>query len=171
MTAEHIYVGIDPGLDGAIAVYRPRFALTIPREHLTVWPMPTTLNATTRKRHVSLPVLVQRLEAIDWMGDVALVVLEDVHASPQMGVTSAFSFGRTRGVLEGVLATHGWPVELVAPAYWKQRTRTPKDKAGAIARATEIFPDHAAVYWPKKGDDGKAEAAILAWYACERSKE
>lgn len=162
-------IGIDPGLDGAIALYRPFHHL--PGMRLVVWPMPTTTSRTTRKRSVCARTLHATLtmaqEAITdgccWSDRATQVYLENVHASPQMGVTSAFSFGRSFGVTQGTLVPFGFEVILVEPQVWKHATGTPREKNAARARAAALFPD-AAYQWARAKDDGIAEAALIAWY-------
>jgi crossover junction endodeoxyribonuclease RuvC len=88
--------------------------------------------------------------------------IEDVWSSPQMGVTSAFNFGRGLGIVLGATAACGI-LTLVRPQEWKSATKTPKDKNEARRRAQQLFPCAYALFARVK-DDGRAEAAILAFY-------
>ena len=89
--------------------------------------MPTETRelATTDKRQVDtveLAAIVRTAAA-----DVAWV--EDVWAMADEGPVGAFSFGRSKGVLEGALAALGVPVRYVAPLRWKTDLAVPAKKA------------------------------------------
>ncbi|AFU88314.1 Holliday junction resolvase [Caulobacter phage CcrColossus] len=88
--------------------------------------------------------------------------IEDVWSSPQMGVVSAFSFGRNLGILEGAAASRSILTK-VRPQDWKAATKTPKDKNEARRRAMQLFPCAYDLFKRVK-DDGRAEAAILSFY-------
>jgi crossover junction endodeoxyribonuclease RuvC len=99
-------------------------------------------------------------------------VIEDVHAMPKQGVSSSFSFGRALGVAEGVLAGNGLSLRYVSPAKWKKAlglssdkgvSRRRADKGVSRRRAIELWPEHAKAFERVK-DDGRAEAALLAWW-------
>ena len=91
--------------------------------------------------------------------------VEYVGARPGEGAVGAFAFGRSRGVIEGVLGALAIPVTFIAPAAWKRTIGIPPGKEGAkdAARAEAIrrWPEHAALFARKK-DDGRAEAALIA---------
>ena len=88
--------------------------------------------------------------------------IESVFSSPQMGVTSAFSFGRSLGLLEGASASRS-VLTKPRPQDWKGATNTPKDKDQARSRAMQLFPSAYSMFTRKK-DDGRAEAALIAFY-------
>jgi crossover junction endodeoxyribonuclease RuvC len=54
---------------------------------------------------------------------------------------------------------------MVKPTEWKAATKTPKDKDKARTRAQQLFPSCYDLLVRVK-DDGRAEAAILAFYGC-----
>jgi len=89
-------------------------------------------------------------------------VIEDVTSSPQMGVTSAFNFGRSLGIVEGACASRSILTK-VRPQVWKAATKTPKDKNLARRRAMQLFPCAYDLFSRAK-DDGRAEAALLCFY-------
>lgn len=99
-----------------------------------------------------------------------IVFIERVGATPQMGVTSAFKFGRGYGQVEGVIAALKWPIEYVAPAKWKRALCVPAEKDDARARACQLFPKDADRWTPCRGRltkdqaNGCAEAALIAAY-------
>lgn len=153
-------LGIDPGVHGAIALYWPG------SDTLYVHDMPThslTVNGKVRYRldKAGLSVIV-RTAALA----AKLAVIEDVHSMPEQGVASSFSFGAVAGALQQCVVDHDIPLRLVAPAVWKRRFGLTADKDAARARASELLPKHAH-YWARKKDDGRAEAALLAYYGAQ----
>lgn len=144
-------LGADPGLGGALSL------IDTDDWSLEVIDMPLetgigTKNATSPS---GLAQLVSRLRP-----DYSFV--EDVWSSPAMGVGSAFSFGRSLGILLGVCVTHS-SLTLVKPQLWKSRTGTPKDKTQARRRAMQLFPTAFQLFSRVK-DDGRAESALIAFY-------
>lgn len=149
-----IVAGIDPGLDGAIAL------LDVGKWVVRVSDMPTySLTKSKTKRFVDPDLLANVLDN----GAIAVLYLEAVTASPQMGVVSAFSFGEARGVVVGVAGALRIPLNLVTPVKWKKRMDVPADKPEAVARARQLFPDCGEVFNAKKDAD-RAEASIIALY-------
>ena len=68
--------------------------------------------------------------------------VEKVGASPQMGVSSAFSFGHTYGATLMALAFAGIPYDLVPPLKWQRRMDclSGGDKNVTKERAQQLFP-------------------------------
>ena len=91
--------------------------------------------------------------------------VEAVHASPAMGVVSAFSFGHTAGLIIGALEAENIRVVPVEPSVWKVRLGVPKDKSLSVARANEILTGGEF----KK--DGVAEAAMIGFYKQQQLSE
>lgn len=148
-------LGCDPGINGALAL--------IDTEAWTIALADMPLESGVKgKNMVSARGLLDLVTA----GDPDHAFLEDVKASPQMGVTSAFSFGDGFGCTRTALLSRGAMVNLVRPQVWKTATRTPKDKKQATTRAAQLFPGaHAQFFGPRGGVmDGRAEAALLAFY-------
>lgn len=150
-----IYVGVDPGLKGAVAFLAPDGRLSVVR-------MP--LQTRNGKGEVDPRQLTHAIrDTLQALGPTTPVeaAIERVHAMPKQGVTSSFSFGRSLGVVEGVLAALGMPVQFVTADAWKRALRVPSDKAGARLRASETFPAYAPLF-ARPADDGPAEAALIA---------
>jgi crossover junction endodeoxyribonuclease RuvC len=150
-------LGVDPGLYGAIALYWPG------QDVLYVHDVPThslTVNGKVRHRldKAGLAVIV-RTAALA----AKLAVIEDVHSMPAQGVASSFSFGAVTGAIQQCVVDNEIAFRLVAPAVWKRRFGLTADKDAARARASELMPKHAH-WWARKKDDGRAEAALLAYY-------
>ena len=148
-----IVLGIDPGLNGALAFYDPL------HDELEILDMPTLKVGTGSKRVVDEDTLAR---LIDCRADlVTHAFLEQVGSRPGEGAVGAFSFGVGFGMLKGIIAANFIPRTLVRPQEWKRALRVPAEKDGARARASQIFPRHAGK-WVRVKDDGRAEAAMIA---------
>jgi crossover junction endodeoxyribonuclease RuvC len=145
-------LGIDVGLNGAIA-------LVVDGELVSVVDMPTvTLDRNGKaKRQVSVPELVDIIKQFD--PNEAYV--EKVFAMAGQGVTSVFSFGRSLGVVEGVLTTMKIKTTLMTPQTWQKGLGMTGGKDGSRARAMELFPEQTALFKRVK-DDGRSDAALIA---------
>ena len=114
-----IYIGIDPGKKGAMAIIKP--------------------DGIEIHAH-SEAVYNEALAAVVPLGDGVRCCLEHVGAMPGQGVTSMFSFGDNFGFIRGLLTAHGVPYELVRPQKWKKEYSITADKNGAIAVCSRLFP-------------------------------
>ncbi len=95
--------------------------------------------------------------------DVDMCVIEKVHSMPKQGVTSSFNFGFNAGVVQGMAYAFGLPVVLVPPQTWKHFYNLDSDKKKSLVKARELFKDFDH-YFTRVKDDGRAEAALMAWY-------
>jgi len=145
-------LGIDVGLNGAIA-------LVVDGELISVVDMPTvTLDRNGKaKRQVSVPELVDIIKQFD----PTEAYVEKVFAMAGQGVTSVFSFGRSLGVVEGVLTTMKIKTTLMTPQTWQKGLGMTGGKDGSRARAMELFPEQTALFKRVK-DDGRSDAALIA---------
>lgn len=157
MTARTI-IGVDPGKQGAIALYRPDTGA------LTVFDVPVFTGKKTVVDHYGLARLVEKMAQTQ-----ATVWLELVGTRPGEGAVGAFDFGRTYGLLLGVCAAHYLPISFVTPATWKAALKVRGDKEVSRQRAAELFPRHGGL-WPLKKHDGRAEAALIALYGARQSQ-
>lgn len=151
--------GIDPGLYGAIALLDPATG------GLEVHDIPI-LNVGTRGSRkmvideVSLATLFDNRSE-----EIGEVWIEQVGPRPGEGVVGAFSFGRTYGLIRGVLAANFLRVNAVMPSVWKKAMGVKGDKDHSRLRASQEMPRHAHL-WPLKKHDGRAEAGLIARYGC-----
>ena len=150
------FIGIDPGLSGAIAMYHPA------DDWLLVVDMPIheVRAAGKTARTLDTALLADMLSA---RGDAKLAVIEAVHSMPKQGVASSFKFGFVAGAIQQAVACNKIPVHLVTPGQWKRHFNLSSDKDLSRKRASELLPKHAR-HWPLKKHDGRAEAALLALY-------
>lgn len=147
-------IGIDPGLSGALVCIRGA-------EVLACHDLPVE-SGVGRRNRLSAPVLTHHLRELLTAHGPCRAALEAVSAMPGQGVSSMFSFGRSLGAVEGVLAALGIAVTYYTPAVWKRSyglSGRPKD--ASRTRALELFPSAAGLLTRKK-DHGRAEALLLA---------
>jgi crossover junction endodeoxyribonuclease RuvC len=154
-----IIMGIDPGLNGAIAIYDTSTG------ELFVEDMPTVevVRNGKSKREVSAQLLSEVVSA----AFAKQAYLERVGAMPGQGVSSTFSFGRSVGMIEGVLATLDIPTTIVPPTTWQRKLNVRGGKDGARERAMQLFPKAAKLFSRKK-DDGRADASLIAYYGATK---
>ena len=159
-------IGIDPGLNGAIAMFDEHTG-----KILNIIDMPVESKATKGNR-IDARELLQIIDMIrthaETFGIATGVVIEMVNAMPKQGVTSSFNFGEGYGVLRCAVSTTDWPIVYVSPNKWKKALGlTGKDKSYSITKAKELMPD-AAQFLTLKKHDGRAEAALIAyWYGAK----
>ena len=152
-------IGIDPGISGAIAVFKDG-------KLDAVIDMPTLKIASgkTMKSHISAIGLVRILETSTLVHNSVHIVIEKVGAMPGQGVSSMFNFGRSAGIIEGVVAAMHFPSTYVTPAAWTKAVGRAAGKDASRMRAMELFPSKADLFKRAK-DDGRADAALIAyWY-------
>ena len=151
------YLGIDPGISGALAV------LDENEDIVQIFDMPTleVITGKSKKQRVNPQAIVAELRL--FKDQRVEGVIEQVNAMPNQGVTSMFSFGRSLGILEGVLAGLDIPYSLVTPTVWKKRMQVNSSKDGARELAMRTWSSKSELFKRKK-DDGRAEAALMALY-------
>lgn len=154
------YVGIDPGLTGAVGLVEDTGGAN-------VWDLPTVASGKgVVKRELDPDTLLPLLKRIR----ADLAVLERTSAMPGQGVASMFSMGTTRGIILCALAAAGTPRREVAPATWKRHFNligAEKDMSRRLA--IQRFPALAAQLARVK-DHNRAEALLLALWLKETSK-
>lgn len=153
-----IYLGIDPGLTGAIGAINSNGVIN-------VIDMPTMMNGSGKakvKRRVNAAALREILLQLCPADEKALVFIEKVMAMRGQGVSSIFSLGHTAGVIEATVASLHFPYELVTPQAWKKFHGLGSDKEQARARAIQLFPTMAL---GRKCDHNRSEALLLAKFA------
>jgi crossover junction endodeoxyribonuclease RuvC len=152
-------VAIDPGARGALAFF------DIEAGTLDVLDTPSV--QVKRGQKLKLEISPQMTAAVIAARKPSMAVIEKVGAMPGQGVSSMFQFGRSVGIIEGILAGLNIPVTYVSPATWQKDVNARAGKDGNRARAAELFPAYATEFVRKK-DDGRADAALMAFWAATR---
>lgn len=143
-------VGIDPGLDGALAWFEDGMLAGIDD-------IPTIRPA---KRRLIDEIDLARI--IDAAGPIAHAFIEYVGPQPKEGAVGAFSFGYGYGVLHGILRAHFVPVHRVTPQRWKRAhgISAGSGKEASRWQAKSRWQQHAGLFTRVK-DSGRAEAALI----------
>ena len=150
-----IVMSIDPGLSGALAVF-------IDDVLIDVVDMPT--HELSRNGKAKRQIAAADLAGIFTQHDPRHVIVEKVSAMPGQGVTSMFSFGRSLGIIEGIIAAYNISVTFVTPGVWTKGIGRGAGKDASRARACELYPAHQKQFARVK-DDGRADAVLIgAWY-------
>ncbi len=146
--------GIDPGKTGAVFVIHTKTCI------YNWLDMPVRfLGPNSKRTEVDANVLTQ------WLCDngVTNVIIEDVWSLPHDGHVGAFRFGASSGVLIGICAGLGLPLERVRPQRWKKVMKVSADKTEARNRAMILLPEAANLFKRVK-DEGRAESALISLY-------
>tara|TARA_B100001741_G_scaffold156321_1_gene129029 strand:+ start:173 stop:667 length:495 start_codon:yes stop_codon:yes gene_type:complete len=158
-------IGIDPGLNGAIAVLQNNKVIEI-------HDVPVMTDGKKNKRQLNSAQLVKLLK--DSFQDEAntVVVVEQVNAMPGQGVTSMFNFGQTFGAIKGICAALNLPIFFVRPAKWKKHfDLINSSKDASRTKAIEMYPS-ISDQLSKKKDVNKSDAILIArFYSETRFKE
>jgi crossover junction endodeoxyribonuclease RuvC len=188
-----IFLGIDPGQTGCLAMIQPAYTWgqTLPTSgvgHVCVQsnltssgelrddvpsqtirffdpPLFQVQNGKKIKNEYNEIAMARALKEFSACGTEVVVILEKVSAMPGQGVTSMFNFGMGFGLWRGMLSAFEIPYSLVHPATWKSviMRDMPKEKDAARMRAIQLYPQ-AAVELSRKRDIGRADALLLAHY-------
>ncbi|MBB4199206.1 hypothetical protein CCR94_01950 [Rhodoblastus sphagnicola] len=155
-----VIISIDIGTKGAVvAIKRPDIILNI-------YDMPTTPDGAKGRAAVNGPLLAD----IIYQTHASRAFVEFVGPRPTDGTTGAFGFGRSRGLVEGVLAAAGIPLVWITPPTWKRCFNIPpgrENKDVARARAIAHWPGQASLF-SRKCDIDRAEAALIGLCGIKR---
>ena len=146
-----IVLGVDPGANGGIAWidYNGKACVEkMPDSLQDLWELICDITSYPKS-------------SID--GRSYKAYIEQVASSPQMGVVSAFSFGRGYGNLEMALTAAGIPFERVRPQVWQKALgcMTKGDKNVSKSKAQELFPY-------RKVTHATADALLIAYYGTKQ---
>lgn len=148
-------LAIDPGAKGALAFFDIEAGI------LDVVDTPSV--QVKRGQKLKLEISPQMTAAVIAARKPTVAVMEKTGAMPGQGVSSMYQFGRSCGMLEGILAALQIPITYVSPVTWQKDVNARGGKDGNRARAAELFPAAAAEFSRKK-DDGRADAALMAFW-------
>lgn len=158
-----IYMGIDPGFKGAVAIISNMYYEIYP---VQVIDAPTLIIGKSKKEH-SITEMVKIFDRFIGQEDIAIydiaVAIEKVHSMPGQGVASAFTFGKGYGIWLGILATLGISYDEVTPQRWQKEMMDgmQRGKDAARIRAMQLFPQLADKL-KLKSNDGRADALLIA---------
>ena len=165
LNTDAIYVGIDPGKAGGLVALFPSGEIrceVMPETEYDLWAWFTNLNPTGI-RGMTCPIVA---------------VIERVASSPQMGVSSAFTFGKGYGGLRMALTAIEASWEDITPQTWMKALHIPsgtksgnhKDQKLKLKKvAQQLYPK--LPIWSEPKSLGRqmaiCDALLIATY-CER---
>ena len=146
-----ITIGVDPGANGGIAWITSDGKACVEKMPDTLQDLWELIRDITNHPRSSLD------------GRKYKAYIEQVSSSPQMGVVSAFSFGRGYGNLEMALTAAGIPFERVRPQVWQKALgcMTKGDKNVTKKLASELFPSIKVTH-------ATADALLIATYGTKQ---
>lgn len=173
-----LVLGVDPGINGAIAlldtaVTRSSNGLIsrVHRSRIEVWDYPklkVTISRKARER-IDLDATWRLIMDLTLKYDIDLAVLEEPGRRGQQNAGAAVTFGHAAGAIEAFIVAACIPRRYVQPNAWKKATGVPcrgtrkERKDASRLAAKRLFPASSASFARVK-DDGRAEAALLAYY-------
>jgi hypothetical protein len=168
---QDVTIGIDPGLDGAIAIIdgrtdvRPSELFKETGRAIVIHDVPAFAAKTGRSYDIQAMLGILR----PYDGEGARVFLEKVHSMPDQGVASSFTFGVGFGIWQGILAALGMQHTLVTPQRWKKVCLADVAKnndAAEAAHAARLYPAASALIRGPRGGlkTGRVDALLIAHY-------
>jgi hypothetical protein len=188
-----VHLGIDPGLEGAVAAI----------EHGEIEIRDTPVFSDGKRRRIDAAKCAAILREIKayaagetegkQIGDVQyqyivrpakrlMVTIEKSQPMPPMGrpgmekgvghgSIASFSLGYSFGVWVGILAALEIPYQLVSPQTWKAALMkdSPKEKDASRIVADRLFPGQRENWWPLKKHHGRADAVLIAEWGRRQS--
>lgn len=160
---DRTYIGIDPGLDGALA-------LLLPDDTVLCYDTPTIETTTGRRKGRTYLVGEMRMLLEENVrGDYQVLALVEQPIGVLSGTWhTGLQQGLGIGLWQGLLAGLGVPHELVSPVAWKGKMGlSGKAKGASVALAQRLFPRASSVFVGPRGGarDGRADAALIAAWA------
>ena len=162
-----MYIGIDPGQKGGIAVINHN------AEVLLCVEMPEKSSVPYYIKTEVISLIMKKKEC-----DACYLYIEKAQAMPQQGVVGVFTYGVGYGKILGAFeACLIYPTE-IRPMEWKKHFGLIKEKKGkihSVELAERLFPNIQLRNPPAKKSgrpgkllDGKAEALLIAEYARQK---
>jgi crossover junction endodeoxyribonuclease RuvC len=162
------YIGIDPGLTGAIALLNETELIDV--QDLPTMPVGQGTGRVKNQINAAAfhGILLNLLAKVEPQEDgTPTVFIEKVGAMPDQGIAGAFSLGDTVGCLRGVVVACNLPIQWVTPQSWKKHFRLPREKDVARSVAINLWP-RAPLHLKKH--HGRAEAGLIALYGRNRER-
>ena len=180
-----LYVGIDPGIQGAIAIINEAGELACKI-------FPSQKEKTQKGRNMSRPDMAKLNTLFANLSkhakQIKVIMVEKPLLMPGQNVSSTFNGGVSHGILKAFLAIYfpGIPVEAVSCKDWQQdvithrtfvkskirRDRRKQLKLDSVAEAKKRFPEFNfnKSKRSKIASDGMTDAALIALYCYQNFK-
>lgn len=172
------FIGIDPGLSGALAVVDAEGDLH------GLYDLPVKYkyeDDRNTKRIIDGNKLKNIFIAIiaEHGAEELVVALEDVHGRGinnkdkekiSWGASVTFSLGETIGAIRTCVDLLGYNIVLISPTFWKKYFKLLKSKEAARELANKLY-SRETTFFPRKADHNRAEALLIARYLSEIYKD
>lgn len=149
------YIGIDPGLSGAFCLLDTEYGSTVAD-------MPTIDTIVNGKKRRQINPYAVR-DIIIQFGPTDMVVIEKPATRPGESPIAALSYGIGYGTIIGILVALDRPHQAVRPQVWTKELEVGADKDEHRFMAMRLFPELGDRLARKK-DDGRADAALIAYW-------
>jgi len=150
-----MYLGIDPGFSGALAVLDENLQVIHYQD------MPVIHVA--KKRELNEPELRNIFQRFSPHYTNLTVGIEKSQTMPNQGVVSSGRYMASYGFLRGLCVGMGLPYILIRPPSWKKvmLADMPKEKGSSIQKVGQLYPD---IKLTRKKDHGISDAILIARY-------
>ena len=150
-----MYLGIDPGFSGALAVLSDKLDVI----HYQDMPIIEVGN----KRELNEPELRNILSKYSPHYTSLTVGIEKSQTMPNQGVVSSGRYMASYGFLRGLSVGMGLPYILIRPPSWKKvmLADMPKEKGSSIQKVGQLYP---GIKLTRKKDHGISDAILIARY-------
>lgn len=155
MSDKRVFIGIDPGMKGALCALDPR-----------------DLQVTTISLGLPIPELYAQVEALNariiGAGLVPTAMIENVHAIQGTSAKSNFQFGYNVGSINTIIQALRIPLDTVTPKKWQAylgvRVQGKLIKKDVAERIGKLYPT-VPIVGPRGGLlDGVSDALAIAHY-------
>lgn len=157
-----LYVGIDPGVTGAVSVIDCTY---LESGEIECHDTPIYHDGKrTRINSADCGALLRDLKRES--GGKLAVFIEKSQPMPKNGSIACFGLGYSFGVWIGILAALEIPYTLVTPQAWKKALMPgePKEKDSSRVVARRLWPAQTEEWLSRKKDHGRADALLIAEY-------
>tara|TARA_Y100001951_G_C11212801_1_gene223965 strand:+ start:227 stop:694 length:468 start_codon:yes stop_codon:yes gene_type:complete len=150
-----MYLGIDPGFSGALAVLDEKLQVV----HYQDMPVIEVAN----KRELDEPELRNIFQRFSPHYARLTVGIEKSQTMPNQGIVSSGRYMASYGFLRGLCVGMGLPYILIRPPSWKKvmLVDMPKEKGASIQKVGQLYPD---IKFTRKKDHGICDAILIARY-------
>lgn len=157
------YVGIDPGKEGGICSIYYGTGDECEAE-ISSFPMPLNIG-----NEIDIPKLSNILQSYAQVG--CICALEDVHSIHGTASTANFQFGRSLGIVEGILGALKIPFIKVAPKKWQSLChqgvpKLPDTKKMSAIAVQRLYPNKSFLQSTKHRvpHNGMVDACLICHY-------
>lgn len=152
------YVGIDPGVTGAVAV-------RLPGRNWKCIDTPTYKDG--KRTRIDIEKSAKLFKILQKRFPDMFVTIEKVHAMPKNGSLANFGMGYSMAAWVAILATLEIPYQLVTPVAWKKAIMPgeAKEKDASRIVAIRLYPKAASQLNLKK-HNGRSDAMLI----CEHGR-